>query len=364
MYCGLIRSQTVSNRFISRLYELEHDQFVLVADTKIIVIDLLPSLEPIREDNLASFLKETGRLTEYLAYTDKISHFQQTMKELLKHPLVLTTSLKEQLIGVSRGIRIYNHFIALLMKDQWYDEQPIPVVPDQFGRPTVIHDQPVVTEFKRMDLIELHIKFPDIHKLKKKTNEQYLFDVLVKGIVGLLTVLDGSVDIIETTYQRSVNQLRKSYQLVRSFTRVTSEFPTISIPEDDHDQVKVIVRSGSIKSSLEELIAVVTQLKDPEHDKLYLNRLIAIVDSLTNHFGLDPIGVIKRNHSRHLVCITNEQPLTVHYGTGTTRQVLLSGEGLEHLSRDELEDLLRFIEQSKEDRFDHLRCSLVERLRR
>ena len=107
-------------------------------------------------------------------------------------------------------------------------------------------------------------------------------------------------------------------------------------------------------------------LERSDDPKLYINQLIELLDKVFSYLGVENVGTIKRDYSQKILCVTNERSIAVSYESSidhTHKRVLLSGEGLELLSRVELEQLLRLLEEPPlEPRADHLRRVIMERI--
>lgn len=376
MYCGLVKCHTLVNRFLCRMFDLEYDRSCFLYNNRVVMIDLLPSATSVGELTLETFFKSEGVITEYLAFEGDSNHFQRTIESYLKEFMIgkkdVNTSIKDQTLGIAIGIRHHNAIMGRLIKiGECYQKEHYPIIPDSFGRATILKERGIATKFERNDLIELLIQYPGLHENKKENNIHYLLTTMVditRSLMGLFDVSGGEVTIKK--FNIIVQQLKRAYELCRSIGRV--ELPKFDYQPRSNDRVVVVTTDDSFKTSLLELSRYLNSVKKgiEHHDdvKIHLNHLIEQLDKATSHLqGIASVGIIKRDYSQKVVCVTGERSLSFNYEHAAThggKRVLLSGEGLELLTQSELESMIRYLEEQTivDDRFDRIRGLIVDRL--
>ena len=231
MYCGLVKLETLSNRFLCRLYELQDDRSCFIYNDRVISIDLLPSLTPIRELTLEQLLNEKGVRSQYQAYKGDRPAFQRAMEELLRRP-PNNGSLKEQSFGRSSGISAHNLLIGLLYKERdRYLGEPSPIVPDTFKHAVVLQSATQSTPFQRQELLELFIEYPELYRNRTEKSYNHLLSSLIHPMNELMKLLEQQESRIPfLSYQSILRRFSHALELSRSLSRINLP----SLGEADH----------------------------------------------------------------------------------------------------------------------------------
>lgn len=219
----------------------------------------------------------------------------------------------------------------------------------KFLPPVLVRTDGVVITPYCQDLLEMVMHFPETLITKQ---ESRLRKLTIRASEALFHLLHCSVleEELVAEYSKLVADIESC--LPDNQAERTTETPS----DFSKDRIIIVQSDGSARSTVVEIRRLVKAMLEGEQ-KIDLSRLLAVMNKLFPLFNVRELKVSwpQLPFSHFVAVVSPDDP---HSGLRTSedKQVCLSGDGLESLNSEELEELIRDLNTREDDnQFDHLR---------